>query len=153
MSGRANLTEVGRADTDLAANKAVVRRFFELLGAGRFDEAFALQDPAGPVHLPSPRQDLAAGDWHVVYRRLMATMFPSGVTYTLGPVTAEDDRVSVVAAGHGTMANGADYDNHYQWLAVVRDGRIVELYESLDTLYAERTLHAAGWVGRRASEA
>jgi ketosteroid isomerase-like protein len=134
----------------LQANKQVLRQFFDALSAERYDEAFALCDPDGPVHLPSPRQTLRAAEWHVVYRRLMDSMFPgNGVQYEIGPVTAEQDRVSVLAECHGRMKNGEDYNNVYQWLAVVRDGRIVELFESLDTLYAERSLHAAGWVGRR----
>jgi hypothetical protein len=134
----------------LEANKRVVRRFFDALSAERYDEAFALQEPGSPVHLPSPRQTLRAVDWHEVYRRLMDTMFPgSGVQYEIGPMTAEEDRVSALAECHGRMKNGDDYNNVYQWLAVVRDGRIVELFESLDTLYAERSIHAAGWVGRR----
>ena len=137
---------------ELDGNKDVVRRFFALLSAERYDEAFALQDPTGPVHLPSPRQTVAAGDWHAVYRRLMGSMFPhAGVRYELGHITAEDDRVSVLAECHGRMINGEDYNNVYQWLAVVRDGRIVELFESLDSLYADRTIAAAGWVGRRAT--
>lgn len=134
----------------LQANKHVVRQFFESLSAQRYDDAFALQDPESPVHLPSPRQTLRAAEWHTVYRRLMDTMFPeSGVQYQIGPLTAEDDRVSALAECHGQMKNGDVYNNVYQWLAVVRDGRIVELFESLDTLYADRSIHAAGWVGRR----
>ena len=133
----------------LEANKQVLRDFFDLLSAERYDEAFALQDPDGVIHLPSPRQDLRAAEWHIVYRRLMSTMFPKGVQYEIVHVTAEENRVSVVAVCHGEMPTGADYNNHYQWLAVVQDKRIVELFESLDTLYAERTIHAAGWVGRR----
>jgi ketosteroid isomerase-like protein len=134
----------------LEANKQVLRDFFGALSSERYDEAFALQAADGPVHLPSPRQTLRAADWHEVYRRLMDTMFPgSGVQYEIGPMTAEEDRVSVLAECHGRMKNGDDYNNVYQWLAVVRDGLIVELFESLDTLYAERSIHAAGWVGRR----
>jgi uncharacterized protein len=132
------------------ANKQVLRHFFDALSAERYDEAFALQDPDGPVHLPSPRQTLAAAQWHDVYRRLMDTMFPgTGVQYEIGPMTAEEDRVAVLAESHGRMKNGDDYNNVYQFLAVVRNGRIVELFESLDSLYAERSIHAAGWVGRR----
>ncbi|MCU1374070.1 MAG: hypothetical protein JWO68_1356, partial [Actinomycetia bacterium] len=107
------------------------------------------QDPAGPVHLPTPRQTVAAGDWHAVYRKLMANQFSKGgVQYVVWHLTAEDDRVSAVAECHGEMNNGADYNNHYQWLAIVRDGLIVELFESLDTRYAQESIHAAGWVGR-----
>jgi ketosteroid isomerase-like protein len=134
----------------LETNKQVLRDFFGALSSERYDEAFALQAPDGPVHLPSPRQVLRAADWHEVYRRLMDTMFPgSGVQYEIGPMTAEEDRVSVLAECHGRMKNGDDYNNVYQWLAIVRGGRIVELFESLDTLYADRSIHAAGWVGRR----
>jgi ketosteroid isomerase-like protein len=134
----------------LEANKQVLRQFLGALSSERYDEAFALQASDSPVHLPSPRQTLRAADWHEVYRRLMDTMFPgSGVQYEIGPMTAEEDRVSALAECHGRMKNGDDYNNVYQWLAVVRNGRIVELFESLDTLYADRSIHAAGWVGRR----
>jgi len=133
----------------LEANKQVLRQFFEHLTAADYDEAFSLQDPEGVVHLPSPRQDLPAAAWHVVYRKLIDAMFAQGVQFTIGAITAEEDRVSVLAESHGQMPNGDDYNNHYQWLAIVQNGRITELFESLDTLYAERSLRAAGWVGRR----
>lgn len=55
--------------------------------------------------------------------------------------TAEDDRVAVEAVIRGrSAARGADYENWYHFLVRVRDGRIVEIREHLDSLYAYRAL-------------
>ena len=37
-------------------------------------------------------------------------------------------------------AGGANYENHYVFVFTIRDGRIAEVHEHLDTLYAQRVL-------------
>lgn len=133
-------------DSDL---KRLVSQFFERLSDEKYDEAFALADlENGIIHLPSPRQDITIGAWKVVYQRLMDTMFPAGLQYTVRILTGEENRVAALVDGIATMKTGGTYHNQYHFLMVVEGGRIVEIFEYLDSWYAQRTIHEAGWKGR-----
>jgi hypothetical protein len=57
---------------------------------------------------------------------------PTRLTYR--HLTAQDDRVSVVADGTMPLKSGGSYDQTYHWLFTFRDGQIVEILEYLDIL-------------------
>jgi uncharacterized protein len=57
---------------------------------------------------------------------------PTKLTYH--DITAEDDRVSVVADGTMPLKSGGSYDQTYHWLFKFRDDKIVEILEYLDIL-------------------
>jgi ketosteroid isomerase-like protein len=129
--------------------KLLVSKFFERLSSTMYEDAFALTDVEnGIIHLPSPRQDITIGEWKAVYLRLMETMFPSGLPYTIRVLTREDNRVAALVDGIGKMKTGGTYHNQYHFLMVIDGGRIVEIFEYLDSWYAQRTIHQAGWKGR-----
>jgi ketosteroid isomerase-like protein len=133
----------------MTGEKQLVNEFFTKLSSGEYGDAFTLTDlERGIIHLPTPRQDMAIGAWKDVYLRLMDTMFPAGLQYTVRVLTGEENRVAALVDGIGIMKNGDAYNNQYHFLMVVDDGRIVEIFEYLDTLYAQRSIHQAGWQGR-----
>jgi uncharacterized protein len=53
---------------------------------------------------------------------------------TFRDITAQDDRVSVVADGTMPLKSGGSYDQTYHWLFKFRDDKIVEVLEYLDNL-------------------
>jgi ketosteroid isomerase-like protein len=55
-------------------------------------------------------------------------------------LTAEEDRVSVEATGRSELVDGRPYNNIYHMLFFVRDGKVRELHEYIDTKYADETL-------------
>ncbi|HZO82142.1 MAG TPA: nuclear transport factor 2 family protein [Candidatus Binataceae bacterium] len=55
-------------------------------------------------------------------------------------VTAEGDRVAVEAESYARMKNGKTYQNKYHFLFVVRDGKIQQVKEYLDTMHANEVL-------------
>jgi uncharacterized protein len=57
---------------------------------------------------------------------------PTVLTYHA--ITAQDDRVSVVADGTMPLKSGGSYDQTYHWLFTFRDDTIVEILEYLDIL-------------------
>jgi hypothetical protein len=57
---------------------------------------------------------------------------PTRLTYR--HVTAQNDRVSVVADGAMPLKSGGSYDQTYHWLFTLRDEQIVEILEYLDIL-------------------
>lgn len=52
-------------------------------------------------------------------------------------MTAEDDRVSVIASGHAELMDGRTYAPDYHFLLTIRDGAIAEVREFMDTLHAK----------------
>jgi uncharacterized protein len=57
---------------------------------------------------------------------------PTKLTYR--EITAQDDRVSVVADGTMPLKAGGSYDQTYHWLFKFRDDKIVEILEYIDIL-------------------
>ena len=57
---------------------------------------------------------------------------PSKLTYH--EITAQDDRVSVVADGTMPLKAGGSYDQTYHWLFKFRDDKIVQILEYIDIL-------------------
>jgi ketosteroid isomerase-like protein len=57
---------------------------------------------------------------------------PTRLTYR--EITAQEDRVSVVADGTMPLKSGGTYDQTYHWLFRFRDDKIVEILEYLDVL-------------------
>jgi uncharacterized protein len=51
-------------------------------------------------------------------------------------LTAEDDRVAMEAESDADLINGNHYHNHYRYLFVVRDERVCEAKEYMDTRHA-----------------
>jgi uncharacterized protein len=57
---------------------------------------------------------------------------PAKLTYR--EITAQDDRVSVVADGMMPLKSGGSYDQTYHWLFKFRDDKIFEVLEYVDIL-------------------
>jgi hypothetical protein len=57
---------------------------------------------------------------------------PTKLTYR--EITAQDDRVSVVADGTMPLKSGSSYDQTYHWLFKFRDDKIIEVLEYVDIL-------------------
>ena len=55
-------------------------------------------------------------------------------------IIAEDDRVVVLARGQVRTIRGEDYNNSYCFVSRMRDGKMVELREYMDTALAEARL-------------
>jgi ketosteroid isomerase-like protein len=142
---------VSASDRDLltSASKEIAGSFFDALSRGDFDAAFALTAADGVIHLPQPRQTLLLSEWRTVYEALMASQFPEGCRYEIREVIGEGERVCLRTESCAPMRGGDVYNNRYHWIVGLTDGRISEIHESLDTLYAQQTIHARGWVGRQ----
>jgi uncharacterized protein len=62
---------------------------------------------------------------------------PTRLTYRA--ITAQDDRVSVVADGTMPLKSGGSYDQTYHWLFKFRDDQIVAILEYIDILAVWKT--------------
>lgn len=129
------------------ANKAVVRRYFEAIEAADYATIEKLLADEVRFWLPPSVPDGAelAGRHDIMrnIRESIAGLYDVGVGLhpEIRHLTAEDDRVAAELVIRGrSKASGRDYENHYHFLFVIRDGRIAEFHEHLDTLYAFRAL-------------
>ena len=79
----------------------------------------------------------------VVRRELFKPLFANFATpyrNTAEEMIAEGDRVVVLCKGEVTTNAGEDYNNDYCYVIRMRDGKMVELREYMDTALAERVL-------------
>ena len=132
----------------LAANKQLVRDFLDHYAQGRYDAALAMLTPDSRWWLPGHPQEFPAAGWvdkATVEKRLESNLklLPHGLEIIVGAMTAEDDRVAVEAESKGKLVNGTLYHNRYQFLFVLRDGRIQAVKEYLDTLHVANALGGA----------
>jgi ketosteroid isomerase-like protein len=66
--------------------------------------------------------------------------FPDGIKFNITGMTAENERVAVEVNGKAIHASGEPYNNQYHFLLVIKNGKIVELKEYMDTQLAARIL-------------
>ncbi|MDR2857310.1 MAG: nuclear transport factor 2 family protein [Novosphingobium sp.] len=107
----------------------LVTRFFADLGAGTLADEMFTED-ATAWTLSTKAEGPAA-----LYRhgtKVLASLFPAGIAYTIGSITAEGDRAAAETTGHGVLYDGKVYDNHYVMLFRIRDGKIAALAEYFD---------------------
>ena len=98
----------------------------------------AWSDPDGTVWSPRVRQEYAFRDWYPMYGRMVGDRFAAGLTFDIGAVTAEDDRVSVLVEVRATKNDGSEYHNFYHWYFEADGVRITGAREYNDTLYASQ---------------
>jgi hypothetical protein len=122
-----------------AANKELVREWFALLSAGEMDKAAAMVDPDATVWVPRARKEVPAGAWFGGYQQIL-DKFPEGLVVEPSILTAEDNRVAVIAEGQGTMNDGRVYNNLYHWYIEADGNRITLVREYGDTLHAQEIL-------------
>ena len=126
--------------------KQVVQRYLDALLAGDLDiirDSFA-EDATWTMHGDLP----IAGPWHgrdrIVDEFLVAfgsTLFePGSPSFEFPTLIGEGDTAVRKWRVKARSATGADYDNEYRGIFVVRDGRIVAVREYLDSRYAASIL-------------
>jgi ketosteroid isomerase-like protein len=64
----------------------------------------------------------------------------NGLRLTPKGITAEGDRVAVEAESYAKLRNGRTYQNQYHLLFVVRDGKVQQVREYMDTMHANQVL-------------
>ena len=115
------------------ANKGAVLEWFAALSEGRYDDAWAIMDPAAEYWVLRQRISIPMVEFADVYVGHMKKTFVDGLRFMPGTMTAEDDRVAVLADSEGELVSGAQYDNKYHFLFQLRDGLITHVWEYGDT--------------------
>lgn len=128
-------------------NKAIVRRFCDLLSAGDIQGVLNLMTddvnywilgrkeviPSSGPHTKAEMQRI----FNVMYERM-----PKGMKFTAETMIAEGDDVALEAESYGELKNGRVYNNHYHIRFTIRDGRIATAREYLDTQHVQAVWYA-----------
>lgn len=126
----------------LEENKQLVLDWVEVLSAGDADRLCSLY--AEDLHY------FVVGDWPLggdfgrdymeQNSRDVFTVFPQGLKFTAERVVAEGDWVCLEMRSRGEHVSGRTYANHYTYWFEIKDGKITQLREWLDTLHANDVL-------------
>lgn len=121
--------------SDIEQNKTIVRDFIEVIGQGDVEAIRNAYTEDG--YCQTMGNTLISGkfsrDQVAMAAGRIFEAFPAGVRFEIVNMTAEEDRVAVEAISHGDHVSGAHYSNHYHFFFRLRDGRIAELREFMDT--------------------
>ena len=71
--------------------------------------------------------------------KALATAVPGGLNLKISRVIAEGDSVMVQAEGRCQTAGHKLYNNHYVWVLTLREGKVLEGREYMDTLHVLET--------------
>lgn len=136
------MAETG-ADTDTAANKALVARFFETFSTGDVSAIIGAMASDGTWWV-SGKLDGMSGSYTAAglapllvganagYKASALRITPTGIT-------AEGDKVAVEAHGYAELLDGRVYDCQYHFLITIRGGKVGDVKEYMDTQHAKET--------------
>jgi uncharacterized protein (TIGR02246 family) len=127
--------------------RAVLQSFLDALVAGDLNGIAAsfTEDATWSLHGTLPLAGVRRGREAIVDFLVGAGALyaPGSQTFTFGEITAEENRAVLEWQVTGTAAaTGKPYDDEYCAVFVMRDGRIAEVREYLDSLHAGDTLFA-----------
>ncbi len=122
----------------------VVRSFFERLNAEDLEGIRALLT-ADAAWLPQARDIPGAGEYRgrdvIVddFLRPVRGLFAAGSPRNrLLSIASNESLVLAETHGSGQLKDGRPYDNRYAWAFEVRDGKVAEIREYLDSHYIAR---------------
>jgi hypothetical protein len=126
-----------------AENKAIVARFFEIFSSGDVPALLdAMADGgswwvSGRLDGMSGRYDKASFGPLVEGAK---ALYKSG-SLAITPVSmiGEGGRVAVEAKGFAELADGRAYSPQYHFLVTIKDGKVFEVREYMDTQHAKET--------------
>ena len=125
-------------------NKQVAEAYFNAQRSGNLFEGLALLADDATWSVP--------GNWEMsgtFTKAQMAKMmeslnlFEGGLNFDHLSVTAEEDRVAVQTVVSGHLKDGRDYRNNIFFLFRIRDGKIREVTEVVDSYYSRQF-----WLGK-----
>ena len=122
-------------------NKQITREFFEALSTGSdkyldfyTDESIIWTAGNNAIGGTRTKKEV------VSFAQNILSAFPSGINFIITGITAEDQRVAVEISGEAIHASGETYNNKYHFLLRIKDGKILELKEYMDTQLAAKIL-------------
>ena len=127
--------------TSTKENKEIAIKFFEALSSGSETYLDFYNDDsviwtAGDNDIGGTRTKKEIID----FAQGILAAFPSGITFNITGMTAENERIAVEVSGDAIHASGQPYKNQYHFLLTIKNGKILELKEYMDTQLAAKIL-------------
>jgi hypothetical protein len=114
-------------------SKAVARAYYEAMNSRDLDRILACYTEDATTWVLGTG---AFAGTHPVSRGALSAFLESmSLRFTILSMIAEGDRVAVELESEGTLA-GKPYSNRYHNLVIVREGRVAQLKEYMDTAAA-----------------
>jgi len=121
----------------IAENKQIVINFYAAAARGDMDTCFALlADEVTWTNIGSTKFSGTFAGKQELVERLLGPLFSqlrAGIRSEIERLTAEDDIVVAQTSGSAETLDGRPYNNTYCQVIRVRDGKIIEVKEYLDT--------------------
>ena len=122
-------------------NKKIAIKFFETLSSGSetyldfyTDDSIIWTAGDNAIGGTRTKQEI------IEFAQGVLDSFPNGITFKITGITAENERVAVEVDGEAIHASGLPYNNQYHFLLTIKDGKILELKEYMDTQLAAKVL-------------
>ena len=131
----------------LDENKRVVRDFFSHFATNDVDAVMQAMAPEATWWIAGRPEHVRTAGLHSkdsieqILRR-MAAAIPNGLQVTVHGMVAEGEKVAVELESRGELRNGRVYNNQYHTLLTIRDRKVVEVREYLDTQHVIATWYA-----------
>ena len=127
--------------SDTEKNKEIAIKFFGALSSGAdtyldFYNDDSIIWTAGDNAIGGTRTKQEIID----FAQGILSAFPDGIKFNITGITAENERVAVEVSGEAIHASGKDYRNKYHFLLKIKNGKILELKEYMDTQLAAKIL-------------
>jgi uncharacterized protein len=104
----------------------LIRRFFAAMPEGGHDPDMFTEDLSV---ITSSGPDPVSGDFYLGGIKVLQSLFPQGLHYTVESVIAEGDRAAAEVRSRGTLADGEVFGTRYAFLFTLRDGKIARIAE------------------------
>ncbi len=122
-------------------NKKLVEDFFSILSSGSQDYLdFYTEESiiwtAGENAIGGSRSKSEV----VGFAKSVLDSFPDGITFNIVSLIAENDCVAAEVEGLAMHVSGKPYNNKYHFLLKIKDNKILELKEYMDTQLAAKVL-------------
>ena len=127
--------------SQIEKNKELVREFFNLLSSGSNKYLDFYNDEsviwtAGENAIGGSRTKSEV----VGFAKSVLDSFPKGITFNVVNLVAENDYVAAEVEGSAMHVSGKPYNNKYHFLLKIKDNKILELKEYMDTQLAAKVL-------------
>ena len=122
-------------------NKKLVEDFFSILSSGSQDYLdFYTEESiiwtAGENAIGGSRSKSEV----VGFAKSILDSFPDGISFNVVNLIAENDCVAAEVEGTAVHVSGKPYNNKYHFLLKIKDNKILELKEYMDTQLAAKVL-------------
>jgi len=122
-------------------NKKLVVDFFRILSSGSQDYLdFYTEESiiwtAGENAIGGSRSKSEV----VSFAKSILDSFPDGISFNVVNLIAENDYVAAEVEGTAVHVSGKSYNNKYHFLLKIKDNKILELKEYMDTQLAAKVL-------------